>query len=166
MDEFQLFYSESWDQLPTNIAYIAPSVTPYHGTNPSYRLYTVAMTGEMLDHQTFIMDIEEANKFPGREPDWPLLYSAREEYNMEDLSPASWQVVIHRLQTDKIFFNTFFKNYHGGLSNVKPCDPNCRRRLICNLVSSRSHQTEETCRNIKIVGEFSGDEDSPWWWFG
>ena len=168
VDEFQLFYSQSWDQLqlPTNIAYIAPSVTPYHGTNPSYRLYTVAMTGEVLDHQTFIMDIEEANKFPGREPDWPLLYSARTEYNMEDLSPASWQVVIHRLQTDKIFFNTFFKNYHGGLSNVKPCDPNCRRRLICNLVSSRSHQTEETCRNIKIVGEFSGDEDSPWWWFG
>ena len=165
VDEFQLFYSDSWAKLPTNVAYIAPSVTPYHGTNPSYRLYTVAVSGEMLDHQTFIMDIDEANKSPEKEPDWPLLYSAKAAYNMEDLSPASWQVVVHRLQTDKIFFNTFFKNYHGGIDNVKPCDPNCRRRLICSLVSSRSHQTEQTCRDVQIGGD-TADTDTSWWWFG
>ena len=84
---------------------------------------------------------------------------------MEDLSPASWQVVVHRLQTDKIFFNTFFKNYHGGIDNVKPCDPNCRRRLICSLVSSRSHQTEQTCRDVQIGGD-TADTDTSWWWFG
>ena len=37
-DEFQLFYS-SPGNTPSNVAFIAPSVTPYYGLNPSYRLY-------------------------------------------------------------------------------------------------------------------------------
>ena len=166
-DEFQLFYSDTSPQLPTNIAYIGPSVTPYHGTNPSYRLYTVAMSGELLDHHTYIMDIEEANKYPYREPDWPLLYSAKEAYSMEDLSPASWQVVVQRLQTESSLFDKFYRFYRGGISDPKPCNTTCRQNLICGLVSSRSHQTKETCQHIEIKDEgLYQEEDSyrPWWW--
>ena len=53
-DEFQLFFSDKNKVFVThennlltigfkvnNVAYIAPSVTPYHGGNPAYRLYKV-----------------------------------------------------------------------------------------------------------------------------
>ena len=48
-DEFQIFYND--ENYPTNIAYVAPSMTPYHGLNPSFRIYTVSVSGEMLDHE-------------------------------------------------------------------------------------------------------------------
>ena len=80
-DEFQIFYDDS--NYPVNVAYVAPSVTPYHSLNPSYRLYTVSVAGEILDSRTFIMDLEEANKHRDRDPHYYLLYSAKKAYNME-----------------------------------------------------------------------------------
>ena len=66
-----------------NVAYVAPSVTPYHSLNPSYRLYTVSVAGEILDTRTFVMDLAEANKHRDRDPHYYQLYSARKDYNME-----------------------------------------------------------------------------------
>ena len=138
-DEFQIFYDDN--NYPVNVAYVAPSVTPYHGLNPSYRLYTVSVTGEILDTRTFVMDLAEANKHPDRDPHYYQLYSAKKAYNMEvwcsfkscnaneiikDLSPLSWHKLVNRLQTDKTFFNFFYKHYNSG-SVKMPCDPNCRR---------------------------------------
>ena len=160
MDEFQIFYDDH--SYPSNIAYIAPSITPYHGLNPSYRLYSVAADGRVVDHQTYVMDLEEANKRPDQDPHYRLLYSARSAYNMPDLSPLSWHNVANRLQDNKTFFNMFYRNYNSG-SVKKLCDPICRRRLICRLVSSQSHQTDKLCDHLKLSEE---SDNSIWSWFG
>ena len=65
------------------MAYVAPSVTPYYSLNPSYRLYTVSVAGEILDTRTFVMDLKEANKHPDKDPLYYQLYSARKDYNMK-----------------------------------------------------------------------------------
>ena len=80
-DEFQLFYDDK--NFPVNVAYVAPSVTPYYSLNPSYRLYTVSVAGEILDTRTFVMDLKEANKHPDKDPHYYQLYSARKDYNMK-----------------------------------------------------------------------------------
>ena len=165
VDEFQLFYHE--DGSPSNVAYIAPSVTPYHSLNPSYRLYTVSVAGEVLDHQTFVMDLEVANKLPEKDPEFYLLYSAKSEYKMPDLSPTSWHNLVNKLQSNKTFFDIFYKNYNSG-STETPCDPVCRRRLICRLVSSRSHDMKKLCGNIHISNDDQDDDndEGAWWWLG
>lgn len=40
-DEFELFYDSDMRYRTTNIAYIGPSVTPYYGLNPTYRIYKI-----------------------------------------------------------------------------------------------------------------------------
>ena len=165
VDEFQIFYSE--DKTPSNVAYIAPSVTPYHSLNPSYRLYTVSTAGEILDHRTYVMDLEVANNHPDKDPEFYLLYSAKSEYNMPDLSPTSWHNLVNDLQRNKTLFDIFYKNYNSGSSEI-PCDPVCRRRLICRLVSSRSHDMKNLCDHIHISSESQEDDrdEGAWWWLG
>lgn len=164
VDEFQLFYDENY--YPSNIAYIAPSITPYHGLNPSYRIYTVSTNGYVLDHSTYVTDLNEANKRPDLDPHYHLLYSARSAYNMPDLLPLSWHNIVNRLQDNRTFFQQFYTHYNSG-SDGMPCDPSCRRRLICRLVSAQSHETKKLCQHLKL-SHLSDQEngESFWSWFG
>ena len=166
-DEFQLFYS-SPGNAPSNIAYIAPSVTPYYGLNPSYRLYTVSAVGEVLDHHTWIMDLEVANDHFHTDPPWYLLYSAKEAYKMTNLSALSWHTMVDQLQTDQVMFDKFYKHFYSGSKTRPPCHPACRHRLICSLVSARSHDREETCKEVSVRRgrvEVTSWWDWDWWNF-
>lgn len=40
-DEFEVFYDTSDFKRPVNVAYIAPSITPWKDCNPAYRIYYV-----------------------------------------------------------------------------------------------------------------------------
>jgi hypothetical protein len=40
-DEYEVFYDEVYRGRASSIAYIGPSVTPYYGLNPGYRIYHV-----------------------------------------------------------------------------------------------------------------------------
>ena len=122
-DEFQIFYND--ENYPTNIAYVAPSMTPYHGLNPSFRIYTVSVSGEMLGHETYNTDLIEANKHPDQDPPYHLLYSTRTSYNLPDLSPVAWHNFVLRLQSDKSLFKKFYYNFNTGAES-NPCDPVCR----------------------------------------
>jgi len=166
-DSFQLFYQQTKDGMACNVAYIAPAVTPYHGVNPSYRIYSVSPDGEVTDHETYFLNLEEANKHPKKPPSWQLLYSAKAAYQLKDLSAASWNGLVNRLQTNGSLFDIFYNYYHSGSPVRPPCDPVCRHKLICGLVSARSHQTKETCKNIYIKrgGRRKGktNEGNKWW---
>ena len=82
-DEFQIFYDDH--HCPVHVAYVAPSVTPYHGLNPSYRLYTVSVAGEILDTRTFVMDLKEASvvarAHPAPQPPSPCVWPLPEPPN-------------------------------------------------------------------------------------
>lgn len=60
-----------------------------------------------MDHETWTMDLEEANNID--EPHWYRLYSAKNAYNIEDLSPNSWNILIERLVEDPDLFDIFYK---------------------------------------------------------
>lgn len=40
-DEFELFYDPDDLNRPVNVAYMGPSVTPYTGLNPGYKIYYI-----------------------------------------------------------------------------------------------------------------------------
>jgi len=155
-DEFEVFYSEG---RPVNVAYIAPAVTPYHGLNPAYRVYRAGDGGRVEDHQTHFLDLRAANARPGEAPAWQLLYDARSAYSLPSLAPESWHQLVTRLQANSSLFHTFYRHFYSASPVRPPCDPVCRRRLLCRLLSARSHSTEETCAGIHIQ-----EEPGDGWW--
>ncbi|KXJ15601.1 Sphingomyelin phosphodiesterase [Exaiptasia diaphana] len=110
-DEFEIFYDEETSKIPLSIAYIGPSVTPFQGHNPGYRIYTVDgnyanSSRVVLDHETYILDLEKANK---GNVTWELEYKAKEAYKMKSLLPAEWDNLVNRMATDKDLLEMVYK---------------------------------------------------------
>lgn len=96
-DEFQLLYDidkqrrdNATNPDPVHVAYLGPSVTPFTSLNPAFRIYKYSRkTYQLLNHYTYSFDLMEANK-PGNEPQWYLLYDAKNTYGLKDMSANSW----------------------------------------------------------------------------
>lgn len=91
-DEFTLYYSKEKDKapVPVNVAWNGGSGTTFIGLNSNYRMYTAERnTFEVVDQETYIFNLTEANLAPGQPPRWFKEYSFREEFGITDLSPAT-----------------------------------------------------------------------------
>ena len=83
-----------------------------------------------------------------------MKYDMRKEYNLTDLSPASWyQASLNILQdeTAAIAYRTRrFTDGPGpkGTTKTEPCDGKCRQRYYCET-SSSEYQSWYTCMNQK-----------------
>ena len=109
-DEFEIFYEHGISDgvvRPVNVAYMAPSITPFVGLNPAFRVYQVkqdldsegrVISNEIVNHETHMLDLVESNQ--AREPKWILEYDARSAYDMPDLSPDSWHNLTVRMGSE------------------------------------------------------------------
>lgn len=155
-DEFQLFYDPKNSSRPNNIAYIAPSVTPYSGYNPAYRIYYVDgehadSTWEVIDHETWIMDLDKANSNLNNKPEWLKFYSAREAFDMPNLGPLEWHRLIYRMVKDPKVFDTFYKFYHRD-SPVNQIITNKEKLyMLCDLKSGKSQTRRKICRDLELM---------------
>jgi len=150
-DEMELFYSLEDPWRPSSIAYVAPSVTPYYDVNPGYRIYTVdgdykGSTRAVLDHETWVTDLGEANRLRSPELTWYKLYTAKEAYNLKDLSPSSWEDLVMSMYKNKRLFNMYYRFYNKNSPVAPPCDEECTTRLLCDIRSGRSHAREQLCK--------------------
>ncbi|NWV69945.1 ASM phosphodiesterase, partial [Malurus elegans] len=144
LDEFELFYDEETLSRPVSIAFVAPSVTTYINLNPGYRVYEVASSypgssHAVLDHETFILNLTEANTAPpGTPPRWQRLYRAREAYGLPTAFPADWDRLVRRMQDDEQLFQQFWFHLHKGHPPREPCGGPCKAALLCALRSGRA----------------------------
>lgn len=96
----------------TNIAYIAPSLTPYDNVNPAYRIYYIDgdhkdTTRLVVDHETWMMNLTEANL--NDYPEWQKSYSARDAYSLPTLRPTDWDDFITRMIKNDELFNLYYR---------------------------------------------------------
>jgi len=164
-DEYEVFYDEIYRGRATSIAYIGPSVTPYYGLNPGYRIYHVdgnyaGTTRTVIDHETWIMDLEEANRHAVNSPRWYRLYTAREAFLMPSLTPQDWDHLIQRMTYDDNLFQTYYKYYWKASSARPVCDAECKKRLLCDLKSGRSNDRKLTCQELEE--RIDGKKSSSW----
>ncbi|XP_067010810.2 sphingomyelin phosphodiesterase [Anabrus simplex] len=151
-DEFELFYDTKDLGRPVSVAYIGPSVTPYYDLNPGYRLYYVdgdhqQTTRSVIDHETWVMNLKEANLYDY--PIWYKLYSTRSAYHMTSLLPQDWDNLLNRMPTDSDLFDLYYKHYWKN-SPVRPtCDAECKKRMVCDLRSGRSHDRKNLCQELE-----------------
>ncbi|KAK2727956.1 sphingomyelin phosphodiesterase-like [Artemia franciscana] len=153
-DEYEVFYDEDFRSRATNIAYIGPSVSPYYGLNPGYRVYKIdgdykTSTRAVVDHENWVMNLAEANRYPHLPPRWYKLYSAKEAYGMTSLSPQEWDSLVYRMAMDDDLFQNYYWFYWKGSSARQLCDADCKKRLLCDLKSGRSNDRVETCNEIE-----------------
>ncbi|XP_043467643.1 sphingomyelin phosphodiesterase isoform X2 [Leptopilina heterotoma] len=157
-DEFEVFYDTTDLGRALSIAYVGPSVSPYYDLNPGYRIYYVdgdhAKTTRMVvDHESWVMNLKEANLYDY--PFWYKSYSARQAYQMSSLLPKDWDSLIDKMSSEPMTFDLYYKHYYKD-SPVRPaCNDECRKRLLCDLRSGRSHDRKALCQSLesRIDGE-------------
>ncbi|XP_011505408.1 PREDICTED: sphingomyelin phosphodiesterase-like [Ceratosolen solmsi marchali] len=156
-DEFEIFY----DTL--SIAYVGPSVSPYYDLNPGYRIYYVDgdhpdTTRMVVDHESWVMNLKEANLYDY--PVWYKLYSARQIFQMPSLLPKDWDSLIDKMTNEPNVFDIYYKHYYKN-SPVRPlCNDECRKRLLCDLRSGRSHDRKALCHSLEA--KIDADTKTGW----
>lgn len=104
----QVVYDADCNETPdTAVAFalMAPSVSPYAGSNPGWRYYTVDEdTFDIINSFTFFTPLNDSYANSGAEPVWRFGYSAREFLDPsgswpveEPLTPRFWHSVSERL---------------------------------------------------------------------
>ncbi len=90
-------------------------MTPYTNLNPGYKIFTVEgargqeSTWDILDHETWIYNLTEANLSPHLPPRWFRLYKATEAFDLPDVSPESLNVLVQRMSSNETAFNTYHR---------------------------------------------------------
>ncbi|CAJ0951819.1 unnamed protein product, partial [Mesorhabditis belari] len=155
-DHFEVFYENADPtKRATHFNFIAPSLTTYDFLNPSYRIYTIdgaysGSTYTVLESDTYWGDVNQANQ-ANQEPNWQLLYNAKKEYQMLDLSPESWSALAKRFDTDFELFKKFHTNYYRNANYKKMCpfEDECRGGFTCAMRSARSFDEKHFCPSSK-----------------
>ncbi|KAF9980215.1 hypothetical protein BGZ65_005394 [Modicella reniformis] len=156
--------SEQSETSAVNVVYQGPSITPLDRSNPNLpfhdkaiRWYDIdAKTFSVLNSHTVIADIVgeaaywEANDM---EPEWKLVYSAREIYSDpelpialdEPLSPIFWHRAVERMKEDRDLFEKYLQYESKMSGDTKPCQKGsvCEMESLCQMQASTvvKHQT-------------------------
>ncbi|XP_059171995.1 sphingomyelin phosphodiesterase-like [Physella acuta] len=143
-DWFQMFYDETNFQRPVGFGFVAPSITPGSNINPIFRIYTMDgnYTGSswaVLDYDSIYLNLTEANQ--SGYPTWKYSYSPKKLYNMTSLYAADWNNLINRLQSDDHMFQ-IFNLYRNNLYPSAPCEDQCKKDLLCEIISGRSNDPD------------------------
>lgn len=94
-NEFNLYYDQSDAKYATSIAFNGGSITPYSNVNPNYMVYYVDKTSlEVIDFESYMFNLTDANEHPYREPVWYKSYSFKDFWMLKDLSPASIHALV------------------------------------------------------------------------
>lgn len=156
LDEFSVLYGNNatskLEDNALNVAWIAPSITPYTDLNPGWRYYE-ADTGsfEIMDSVTIMADIEPGFGVPWPdtpELEWKVLYSAREEYGKtvawpesEPLNGKFWHRVASEILYNSKFAAEFVHRSYRESTPAPDCsDYSCRAERYCYATSMSPDQ--------------------------
>ncbi|KAF2363934.1 Calcineurin-like phosphoesterase domain ApaH type [Trinorchestia longiramus] len=170
-DEIQLFWDVADNSRAVGISYFAPSLSSNGEKSPSFRMYEVDgpdgswvplySSKTVRDSLTYSMNLTLANA--GADPDFPLAYSAKEAYDLPDLSPSSWADVVFQMANDTELFDEYFRHYHSFWAepaDLKDCDAECRGDMLCGMVSG-DVTDPEPCERIQALVPGYGNRTFP-----
>jgi sphingomyelin phosphodiesterase len=98
---------------PVAMQYIAPSLTTFTDINPSFRSYVFDnKTLELQDYIQYRLNL--THTIATDRAEWNVAYTARDEYRLASMSPASWAALIERMRHNTTLRQTFETNFHTG----------------------------------------------------
>lgn len=100
---FRLYYFNS---VPINIAIIGPSITPWSGNNPGYKVYYLEPNGDIQNHKNFWLNLTDANDYSNlgfnSGPD-------SEKYGLYKITPEYYHKFIAELNKNEYLFQNFMR---------------------------------------------------------
>lgn len=109
-DTFRVYYSMTNKTVPINTQWISPSLTPYKSNNPAYKVfYADQSTMEITNSETYILDLQRNNEEVVLEPEWQLLYSATDAYEIQDLKRDALSSFVNSMAKDEKLFSTYYR---------------------------------------------------------
>ncbi|CAH1175864.1 unnamed protein product [Phaedon cochleariae] len=147
-DELKIFYKNYSE--PINVGYNGGSLTPYTKFNPNYKVMTVDPDSyEVIDVETYIFNLTEANQHSNLTPNWLKMYSMQEAYGLNKLSPQNFDQLVDDIFEDENLADLYWRFYvrFGDPSLEDGCDRKCKKDLICKIVTTRSmFPSKPNCR--------------------
>ncbi|CAG7722469.1 unnamed protein product [Allacma fusca] len=142
-DEFALYYHPTNKSEATNGVFLGASLTPHTNLNPGYKIYSVdgargeESTYKIIDHETWIFNLTEANLNPKKPPQWFKLYKATEAYDIPNVFPESLHLFVQKLASNTTIFEKYLRNFYkvADVPQQLICDTSCHKEFICNIVS-------------------------------
>jgi len=117
-DEFKLYYNIYNRSEAISPAWVGASLTPFTDLNPGYKIFTVDgargvdSSWDVVEHETWIYNLTEANTNPAIPPRWFRLYKATEAFEIPDLSPASLNKFVQRMIYNATAFDIYYRSCH------------------------------------------------------
>lgn len=142
IDLFQLNKNPKDRSKVTGVSLAAPSMTTYQsmkkGINPSFRVFTLdAKDFSPLDYTQYYIDLPKANR--DNKAEVKKHYSFTEEYNLPDLSVASYTRLAESIIKDFSMYKKFEDNTDVMVGSLPRCaenDMKCRRKLTCQTTEA------------------------------
>ena len=134
---------------PWLVQYVSPSVTSFTHLNPSYRVYDMDSGNHVEDYKQYVTNITAAN-LEDKAP-WILEYSARDSYQLPDMSPASWAVFAREIFTNDDLFDLYYKHYYTSSPFVEifACHQGpCRQKLVCGTLAGTQNETAQCMHDL------------------
>ncbi len=132
---------------PIAVTHVLPALTT--APNPSFRMYYVDRESyELIDYDQYRLYIAEANRL--RRADWKVAYRFLSYFNVPDMSPRSFALVISRMEADLSYFKRVFKMYTNEEWEGPP-DEAHRQKLLCSFKTWNMYEHRE-CMS-KCMGE-------------
>eukprot|EP00906_Rhabdomonas_costata_P009049 RCo012825 len=130
VEEFHTFPPEL--SMPTPIL-VGSAISPLFLNSPSFRIVDFDPgTAQVLDYSTYYTLLSNtSDTFPQH---WSLLYSARANFSLSNLSSNSFRNLAKALALQPALFATFMQVYRPGyVGSLDPCDGVCRWKYMCAL---------------------------------
>lgn len=104
---------------------------------------------EILDQETWIYNLTEANLTLDQPPCWFKEYSFREHYNLTDLSPRSLDQLLQRLAgSDEALYDYWrLKQKNADPMLTRGCDEDCLRETLCAVVRTE-YRDDRVCDRL------------------
>nr|XP_019543354.2 sphingomyelin phosphodiesterase-like [Aedes albopictus] len=150
VDEFNVYYRRDDPTAAVNVAWNGGSTTTFTQLNPNYKVFYVDRESfEILDHETWIYNLTEANQHPDRKPLWFKEYTFKEHFGLTDLSPKSLDTLLQKLAHSEAdlrqYWNVKQKNSDPMLS--RGCDKTCLRDALC-AIARTEYSDDAACERL------------------
>ncbi|XP_031341314.1 sphingomyelin phosphodiesterase-like isoform X1 [Photinus pyralis] len=138
-DDFFVYFNSQNHSEVVNVAYVGGSATTYTNSNPNYKIFDIdSNTYNVLNYETWIYNLTEANLTPKNPPRWYKLYDIKSAYGLPSLNPADFTDLMERMAKDPELLQKFhrYKKREADQIMAKGCNRKCELETMCYMVTT------------------------------
>eukprot|EP01022_Parablepharisma_sp_SALTPOND_P015628 TRINITY_DN2227_c0_g1_i1.p1 TRINITY_DN2227_c0_g1~~TRINITY_DN2227_c0_g1_i1.p1 ORF type:complete len:592 (-),score=27.80 TRINITY_DN2227_c0_g1_i1:44-1762(-) len=140
------------DNSPISVTHLLPALTP--SPNPSFRIYDVdPATYELLDYTQYRLYLDEANKLLKAE--WKVAYEFLKYFEVDDMSPQSFEKIIDRMENEKEYFKKAYLMYHSEERRTVP-EGNAKQKFLCSYKTWNMYEQRKCLINYMDPSDYIG----------